>query len=72
MLSLFQCMSDTWTTRLSVKAHLNCAACGVNTVYLFVCVRTPADDLLMTNGWNELEELSMGSQPCEVKCKIDI
>lgn len=38
-----------------------------------VCVhREVAEDLLMTNGWNEPEEPLMGSQPCEVKCKIDI
>ncbi|KAF0040317.1 hypothetical protein F2P81_006215 [Scophthalmus maximus] len=32
----------------------------------------PADDLLMTNGWNEPEEPLMGNQSCVVKCKIDI
>lgn len=52
-----------------------CCRVGIPVVLLLcvcVCVSAPADDLLMTNGWNEPEEPSMGSHPCEVKCKIDI
>lgn len=54
-LNLFQRMSDTWTTRLSVKADLNCAACSFNTVYLFVCVWTPADDKWMERAGGALD-----------------
>lgn len=69
---LFQCL----------KADL-CAACCVKTSNVYVCIHIcvcvcvcvdanpppTAHHPLMTNGWNEP---SMGSQPCEVKCKIDI